>query len=111
MGAQPGRCGDRPGPPGDVGGPARRAAGLTEDDVVGSAYCIRNYHVDDHLGGDAGLAVARDALAARGVGLVLDFVPNHVAPDHPWVAEHPEYFVQGTQEDLDARSRQLPRRR
>jgi len=25
--------------------------------------------------------------------LVLDLVPNHVAPDHPWVGEHPEYFV------------------
>jgi glycosidase len=27
--------------------------------------------------------------------LILDFVPNHVAPDHPWVIDHPEYFVQG----------------
>ena len=27
--------------------------------------------------------------------LLLDFVPNHVAPDHPWVTEHPEYFVRG----------------
>ena len=65
----------------------------TDDDVIGSAYCIRNYHVDERLGGDAGLAVARDALASRGVGLVLDFVPNHVAPDHPWVHEHPDHFV------------------
>ena len=44
---------------------AQRAAlpDLTDDDVVGSAYCIRDYHVDAHLGGDDGLAVARDALA------------------------------------------------
>ena len=33
---------------------------------------------------------------------MLDFVPNHVAPDHPWVTEHPEYFVQGTPADLAA---------
>ena len=39
-------------------------------------------------------------LARRGVRLVLDFVPNHVAPDHPWVDEHPEYFVHGTDDDL-----------
>ena len=31
---------------------------------------------------------------------MLDFVPNHVAVDHPWVSEHPEYFVQGRPDDL-----------
>jgi glycosidase len=82
---------------------AQRAAlpDVTDDDVVGSAYCIRDYVVDDHLGGEAGLAAARAALAARGVGLVLDFVPNHVAPDHPWASAHPEWFVRGTPEDLE----------
>ena len=53
-----------------------------------------------HLGGPAGLAAARAALAERGVGLILDFVPNHVAPDHPWTEAHPEYFVRGSDEDL-----------
>ncbi len=69
-------------------------------DIVGSPYCVRDYRVDDHLGGPQALAGARAALAARGVGLVLDFVPNHVAPDHPWVAEYPERFVDGTADDL-----------
>ena len=31
---------------------------------------------------------------------MLDFVPNHMGLDHPWVEEHPEYFVQGTELDL-----------
>ena len=69
-------------------------------DVVGSPYCIRDYTVDAHLGGPSGLAAARAALAERGVGLLLDFVPNHVAPDHPWTEAHPEYFVRGSDEDL-----------
>src|SRR6266436_3614226 len=69
-------------------------------DNVGSAYCVRRYVVDEHLGGPEGLAAARQMLAQRGLRLILDFVPNHVAPDHPWVFEHPEYFVQGTREDL-----------
>jgi hypothetical protein len=68
----------------------------TDADVVGSAYCVRDYSVDDRLGGDAGLAAARRELAARGLRLLLDFVPNHVAPDHPWVGSHPEYFVHET---------------
>ena len=46
-----------------------------------------------------GLAIARQELAQRKAKLVLDFVPNHVAPDHPWVTEHPEYFVRGNTED------------
>lgn len=70
-------------------------------DNAGSAYCIRAYEVDEHIGGAQGLARARAELAARGLCLVLDFVPNHVAPDHPWVDTHPEYFIQGTMEDLE----------
>jgi glycosidase len=73
---------------------------FTETDAVGSPYSIRRYVVDEHLGGPAGLAAARGALADRGLRLVLDFVPNHVAPDHPWVLEHPDHFVAGTAEDL-----------
>jgi glycosidase len=69
-------------------------------DNVGSPYCVRRYVVDEHLGGTRGLAEARKNLAKRGIRLVLDFVPNHVAPDHPWVSEHPEYFIQGSSEDL-----------
>ncbi|MDT8069113.1 MAG: alpha-amylase family glycosyl hydrolase [Terriglobia bacterium] len=70
------------------------------EDNVGSPYCIRRYVVDQHLGGAAGLAIARRELAKRGMRLILDFVPNHVAPDHPWANEHPEYFIQGSADDL-----------
>lgn len=73
---------------------------FTEADVSGSPYCIKSYTVEPHLGGKKALAVARRELASRGLSLLLDFVPNHVAPDHPWVIEHPEYFVQGTAESL-----------
>jgi len=87
-----------------------RNAGLLEDfrralpdfsaeDNVGSPYCVRRYVVDPHLGGSKGLAAARDALRRRGLRLILDFVPNHVAPDHPWVAEYPDFFVRGTADD------------
>jgi hypothetical protein len=68
-------------------------------DNVGSPYCVRNYVVDSHLGGPEGLAAARKELAQRGLRLMLDFVPNHVAPDHPWVTDHPDYFIQGNYGD------------
>jgi glycosidase len=75
--------------------------GWRDSDVVGSPYCVRGYVVDDHFGGRAGLARAREALTARGMDLILDFVPNHVAPDHPWTTLRPEVFVVGTAEDLE----------
>ena len=71
------------------------------EDNVGSPYCVRRYVVDKHLGGAEGLAVARKSLAQRSIRLILDFVPNHVAPDHPWVLEHPEYFICGDKKDLE----------
>src|SRR5437588_10301903 len=46
----------------------------TATDNVGSAYCVRNYVVDKHLGGPEGLAAARQLLAQHGLRLVLDFV-------------------------------------
>lgn len=70
------------------------------DDNVGSPYCVRRYVVDHHLGGPEDLAIARQELSNRGMNLILDFVPNHVAPDHPWVSAHPEYFIRGTAEDV-----------
>lgn len=69
-------------------------------DNVGSPYCVRRYVVDQRLGGRAGLAKARKELADRGIRLILDFVPNHVAPDHPWVLHHPDYFIRGNAADI-----------
>ncbi|GAA3810107.1 alpha-amylase family protein [Streptomyces chiangmaiensis] len=73
---------------------------LTRQDIVGSPYCVRNYVVDERLGGPEGPAAARGQLAARGVRLMLDYVPNHVAPDHPWLTERPGRLVRGTPDDL-----------
>ncbi len=73
---------------------------FTPQDNVGSPYCVRRYAADPLVGGPDGLAAARKELDGRGLRLLLDFVPNHVAPDHPWVSAHPDYFIRGTAEDL-----------
>src|ERR1700749_1640332 len=75
---------------------------LRPDDVMVSPYCVRRYVVDASFGGPEALAEARAALTARGIRLLLDYVPNHVAPDHPWVTSHPELFVNGDQADIEA---------
>jgi hypothetical protein len=73
---------------------------MNDGDIAGSPYCIRDYHADIHLGGAKGLANTRKELANRGMRLILDFVPNHVAPDHPWTKTNPEYFIRGTEEQI-----------
>src|SRR5262249_3977784 len=78
---------------------------LREEDIAGSGFAITGYSVHPALGGDAALKRIRQRLRKRGLRLMLDFVPNHTALDHPWVEEHPQYYVAGTELDL-ARSPQ-----
>jgi hypothetical protein len=73
---------------------------LRDEDIEGSGFAITGYVVAHSLGGDAALARLRDRLRQRGLRLMLDFVPNHMGLDHPWVEQHPEYFIAGTEADL-----------
>jgi len=73
---------------------------LREEDICGSGFAITAYTVSDALGGERALAQFRERLARRGIKLMLDFVPNHTAPDHPWVKAHPDYYVEGNEAAL-----------
>jgi glycosidase len=73
---------------------------LREEDIGGSGFAITGYTVHPNLGGDGALARLRKRLRTRGLRLMLDFVPNHTALDHPWVEDHPEYYVAGSELDL-----------
>ena len=73
---------------------------LREEDITGSPFAIQAYETSPEYGGYAALGRLRQRLARRGLRLMLDFVPNHVSPDHPWARAHPEYFIEGTEADL-----------
>jgi glycosidase len=73
---------------------ARALPDLDPADITASPYAVADYSVDPELGGEAELIVARRHLAGWGMSLLLDFVPNHTAPDHPWVTTHPDYYLQ-----------------
>lgn len=79
---------------------ARDLPDLRDEDITGSPFAIQAYDVAREYGGEGALGRLRDRLAQRGLKLLLDFVPNHVSPDHPWVKSHPEYFIEGTDSDL-----------
>jgi len=73
----------------------------SEDDLVGSPYSIAAYEPDPLVGTWQEIDHVRDELHKRNMGLVLDFVPNHTAHDHPWVSSHPERYIQGNRSDYE----------
>jgi hypothetical protein len=75
--------------------------GWKPTDIVGSPYAVAQYQPDPRIGTWDALDRTREILHARGMSLFLDFVGNHTALDHPWTRAHPEFYVQGSQQDFD----------
>jgi Alpha amylase, catalytic domain len=73
---------------------------LQEEDIGGSGFAIAGYTVHPDLGGDDALQRLRVRMHQRGLKLMLDFVPNHMGPDHPWLETNSGYFISGTEADL-----------
>ena len=62
--------------------------------TLGSPYSVRDYRaINPRFGTAADLHELIDSVHARDMMLILDWVPNHTAWDHPWVTEHPEYYA------------------
>ncbi|MDI9525418.1 MAG: alpha-amylase family glycosyl hydrolase [Pseudomonadota bacterium] len=76
--------------------------GWSEADVAGSPYAVGSYCIDPYLGTDEDLLRAKTVINELGMGLILDFVPNHLAVDHPWTESMPDCFVQGSREDMES---------
>ena len=112
MGLVPGRLADGPGRASDLpleprvrrGVPARAAR------PQGGRYlrlAVRHRRLPNppRLRGRRGPGPLRKRLARRNIKLLLDFVPNHTAPDHPWVHEAPRVLHPGQRGGSGARSR------
>jgi Alpha amylase, catalytic domain len=74
--------------------------GFDVEDVSSSCFAVSQYSAHSDFGGDAALERLRRRLHERDLRLLLDFVPNHTALDHPWVQEHPEFYVAGTEQQF-----------
>lgn len=61
--------------------------------TLGSPYAVRDYRgINPAFGTADDFRALVESVHARGMQLILDWVPNHTAPDHPWVTEHPDWY-------------------
>ncbi len=72
---------------------------LEPEDIAASPYAIPEYSLNPCLGEEEELDAFRERLGKSGIGLMLDFVPNHLALDNKWLPQHPEYFVAVSDEE------------
>lgn len=75
---------------------------LKDEEICGSGFAISDYKLHTHFGDADALRRLRTRLNARGLKLMLDFVPNHTAIDHVWVASNPEFYIQGDEDSIAA---------
>ena len=62
--------------------------------TLGSPYAARDYDaIDSAFGTAADFLSLVGAAHFRGMKVILDWVPDHTAPDHPWVRQHPDWYV------------------
>ena len=68
---------------------------------LGSPYASRDYRaIDSAFGTPADLRELVDSAHARGLKVIVDFVPNHTAVDHVWTTEHPDFYVRNAEGKL-----------
>jgi glycosidase len=68
----------------------------TDIGALGSPYAVKDYRgVNPEYGGEEQFRALVDSVHAKDMHIIIDWVANHTAWDHPWVEEHPEYYTEG----------------
>ena len=61
---------------------------------LGSYYAVKDYtDVNPEFGTKEDFAHLVDKAHSMGFKVMLDWVANHTSLDHPWITEHPEWYV------------------
>ncbi len=71
---------------------------LNRKGSLGSYYAIKDYYgINPEFGTAADFKQLVDSAHAQGLRVILDWVGNHTAWDHPLTREHPDYYVRDHQ--------------
>jgi alpha-amylase len=63
--------------------------------VLGSYYSIQDYRgINSEFGTEEDFRNLVQAAYEQGFKLIIDWVPNHTAWDHPWMTESPDFYYQ-----------------
>lgn len=61
---------------------------------LGSYYAVKNYkEVNPEFGTIANWKALVKRAHAMGFKVIIDWVPNHSAPDNPWIKDHPDFYA------------------
>lgn len=68
---------------------------IGEEKSINSPYCVKDYTaVGSEYGSLEDLRTLVDAAHQRDMAVILDYVANHTAWDHPWISAHPDWYTQ-----------------
>jgi glycosidase len=74
---------------------------LNHKGPIGSSYAVRDYRaINPAYGTGADLKALVQATHARGMKLILDWVPNHTAWDNAWIKEHPDFYARNERGEI-----------
>jgi glycosidase len=61
--------------------------------VLGSPYAVSDYYsINPDLGTSEDFTALINDIHAKGMRVIIDWVPNHTGWDHNWIEEHPEWY-------------------
>ena len=74
---------------------------LRRKDPLGSPYALRDYRaIDPAYGTAADFRALVQAAHARGLKVILDWVPDHTSWDAAWITEHPDWYVHNARGEI-----------
>lgn len=68
---------------------------------IGSPYCIRDFTaINPEFGNMTSFRALVDAARSRGMVVIMDWVANHTARDHPWISANPSWYIRDSQGNI-----------